>query len=97
MSSGDKPVIIYTDATFNDVLNETCERLKEKHAQYSVRRIYEMEKVLNALEQELNQFLWAKPGALRHGDGVSNRQNRRSRQFRHAACERQGTEFPSGK
>ena len=71
MNSSDKPAGIsangsggaagsFTDTSFSDVVQETCERLKEKHIQYSIRRIHEMENTLNSLESELTQFLLTK-------------------------------------
>ena len=60
MSSGDKPASISTDTSFSDVVDETCERLREKHVQYSIRRIHEMEDTLISLEHELDQFLFTR-------------------------------------
>ena len=62
MSSGENPVSISIDTSFSDVIDETCERLRDKQVQYSIRRIHEMEDQLNALEYELDQFLFAKSG-----------------------------------
>ena len=60
MSSSEKTVNISAAASFNAVVDETCERLMEKQKQYSIRRIHEMEVRLAALEQELDEFLFAK-------------------------------------
>jgi len=71
MSSSDKSTGIFTGTSFSDVVDETCDRLKDKHIQYSIRRIQEMEDMLNTLEQELELFLYAKttsqaePGKLK--------------------------------
>jgi len=62
MSSGDNPVSISPHATFSEVVDESFERLKDKQVQYSIRKIHEMENTLNALEHELDQFLFAKAG-----------------------------------
>ena len=62
MSFVNKPASISTDTPFSEVLNETCERLRDKQVQYSIRRIHEMEELLNTLEQELDQFFAAKAG-----------------------------------
>jgi len=51
------PVILTENPSFEAVLEETCERLEEKHIQYSIRRIREMGKELAALEKDLNEFL----------------------------------------
>jgi len=67
MSSGDKPASISTSgsSSFSDVIDETCVRLKEKHVQYSIRCIHEMEEKLSILENELNQFLHSNAGTPR--------------------------------
>jgi hypothetical protein len=58
MNTGDKSAI-FTDTSFSDIVDDTCERLKDKQVQYSIRRIQEMEDILNGLELELNQFLFS--------------------------------------
>jgi hypothetical protein len=45
------------DLSFEFVVNSACERLWDKHAQYSIRRIREMDAELAVLERELDQFL----------------------------------------
>ena len=62
MSSSEKPVSLTADTFFSDVVDETCERLRDKQVQYSIRRINEMEDTLNELELELEQFLFTKNG-----------------------------------
>ena len=52
-----KPVILTEKPSFEAVLDTTCERLEEKHLQYSIRRIREMNKELASLEKELDEFL----------------------------------------
>ena len=57
-----KPVILkrdydLTDVSFEDVLDITCERLWERHVQYSIRRIREMEEELKVIEKELDEFI----------------------------------------
>ena len=51
--------------SFELVLDTACERLWEKQVRYSIRRITEMEKKLNTMERELDDFL-AKSAALRN-------------------------------
>jgi len=68
MAGEKKPVILKRDhdleeASFEDVLDTTCERLWERHIQYSIRRIREMEEELKCLEQELDEFI----GPSAHG------------------------------
>jgi hypothetical protein len=46
-----------SDFTFDSLLDETCERLLDRQVKYPIQRIYEMEKRLGNLEQELNEFL----------------------------------------
>ena len=43
--------------SFDTVLNATCERLWEKHARYSIRRIQEMNEELEKLERDLDEFI----------------------------------------
>jgi len=43
--------------SFEAVLDATCERLWERHVQYSIRRIREMEEELNSLENALDKFI----------------------------------------
>ena len=62
MIFGDKSASISTDTSFSDIVDEACERLWDKQVQYSIRRIHEMEDILNALERELDQFLLTKAG-----------------------------------
>ena len=57
-----KPVIIkcgydFVKPSFEAVLDATCERLWERHVQYSIRRIREMEEELNAIEKALDEFM----------------------------------------
>ena len=43
--------------SFETMLDTTCERLREKHIQYSIRRLGEMLEELAGLEKELDDFL----------------------------------------
>ena len=45
------------DTSFETILDSTCERLREKHIRYSIRRIEEMDQELAVLEKELDDFL----------------------------------------
>jgi len=51
---------LFSELTFDSILDETCERLLDRQAKYSIQRIQEMEKRLEALECELNDFLCKK-------------------------------------
>ena len=51
-----KPVVL-TEETFEAMLDTACERLKEKHVQYSIRRIRELDEELSKVEKELDEFL----------------------------------------
>ncbi|MDR0323864.1 MAG: hypothetical protein LBI12_05400 [Treponema sp.] len=42
---------------FSDVLDEACEKLMDQQIKYSIRRIQEMENILECLEKELDDFL----------------------------------------
>jgi hypothetical protein len=57
------------------MVDGTCERLRDRQAQYSIRRIQEMEDILNALELELDQFLFSDTGISR-SSGVRKRKAR---------------------
>jgi len=57
MAFSNNQAIISKKASFNEVVDDVCDRLIEQQAQYSIRRIHEMEEKLNLLEQELNAFL----------------------------------------
>ena len=46
-----------SELTFDSILNETCERLMDRQAKYSIQRIYELEKRLDRLERELDEFM----------------------------------------
>jgi len=43
--------------SFEDVLDVTCERLWERHVQYSVRRIQEMQEELDGFERALDEII----------------------------------------
>ena len=45
------------DLTFDSILNETCERLMDRQAKLSIQRICELEKRLEHLEHELDEFM----------------------------------------
>jgi len=57
MVFGDKPVIIAKRASFSEVVDNACDRLMERQAEFSIRRIQQMEEKLNILERELDEFL----------------------------------------
>jgi len=46
--------------TFSEVVDKTCDELMEKQFKYSIRKINEMDKLLSAVECELDEFL--RPG-----------------------------------
>ena len=54
-----KPAILTEEASFEDVLDSSLERVNEKHIQYSLRRIKEMSELLAGFEKELDDFLSA--------------------------------------
>ena len=55
-----KPVILTGNPSFETVLDTACERLNEKHVQFSIRRIKELDIELAGLESELDDFLTAR-------------------------------------
>jgi len=48
---------LLSEITFDSILDETCERLLDRQAKYSIQRICEMENRLEVLERELDEFL----------------------------------------
>ena len=48
---------LLSDLTFDSILDETCERLLDRQVKYSIQRIYDLEKRLEILERELDEFL----------------------------------------
>ena len=57
MAFEQKPVFLNQAPTFEDVLDTTCERLREKHIEYSIRRIMELDEELSRLEKALDEFM----------------------------------------
>jgi len=55
-AAGERPAAV-SEMTFDSLLDETCERLMDRQIKYSIRRIYEMEKRLEILERELEEFI----------------------------------------
>jgi hypothetical protein len=49
-------LILSRDPSFDQVLDETCERLWDKKVRYSLRRLQELEDILSKMEQELNEM-----------------------------------------
>lgn len=57
-----KPVILKWDynlaeTSFEAVLDTACDRLQERHVQYSLRRICEMDEELKGIEKALDEFI----------------------------------------
>jgi len=50
---------LYDDVTFDDILDETCERLLDRQVKYAIQRIHDMDQRLSILERELDEFLSA--------------------------------------
>ena len=42
---------------FDTLLDETCERLLDRQVKFSIQRIHELERRLDILERELDDFL----------------------------------------
>ena len=55
-TAGEK-ILPASEITFESILDETCERLLDRQVKYSIQRIYELEKRLDILERELDEFL----------------------------------------
>jgi hypothetical protein len=57
MIPGEKPLTLSNMFSFEEVLDQTCDRLWDKKVQYSMRRIQEMEDYLDKLERELDALV----------------------------------------
>jgi len=57
MTINGKTAAVHDVYTFNDVVDEACDRLLDKQIKYSIRRIMEMEERLANMERELDDFL----------------------------------------
>jgi hypothetical protein len=58
---GDPRIFDFRESSFEAVLETTFDRLEEKHIQYSIRRIREMDQELAGLERELDEFIRLQP------------------------------------
>jgi hypothetical protein len=54
MISGENPLTLADNSSFEAVLDQACDRLWDRKIRYSISRIREMEAHLNDLEQELD-------------------------------------------
>ena len=45
------------ESSFESVLDNVCERLREKHILYSIRRLRELSEELTKIEKELDELL----------------------------------------
>ena len=45
------------ESSFETVLDNVCERLREKHILYSIRRLGELDEELTKIEKELDELL----------------------------------------
>ena len=57
MALEQKTVVFREAPAFEDVLDTACERLREKHIEYSIRRIDELDEELCRLEKKLDEFM----------------------------------------
>jgi hypothetical protein len=57
MTPGEKSVTLSNHSFFEEVLDQTCDRLWDKKVRYSMRRIQEMEDYLDKLERELDALV----------------------------------------
>jgi hypothetical protein len=60
MTLGEKPATVSPVISFDDMLDEVCEKLMDRQIKYSILRIQKMEESLAALEKELDEFLFQK-------------------------------------
>ena len=57
-TAGERPPV--SEFTFDSLLDETCERLLDRQVKFSIQRIYELEKRLDNLGRELDEFIQGK-------------------------------------
>ena len=57
MAFENKPVIYTEETSFEAVVDTAFEKVNEKHIQFSMRRLREMDEELAGIEKELNDFL----------------------------------------
>jgi hypothetical protein len=62
--TGGEAAVLPNQPSFEHIVEESCERLWDKKVQHSIRRIYELDAILGAMEQELDLFL--KQGRVRN-------------------------------
>jgi hypothetical protein len=55
--TGGEAAVLSNQPSFEHIVEKSCERLWDKKVQHSIRRIHELEEVLNSLEHELDAFL----------------------------------------
>jgi hypothetical protein len=60
MTVNEKPAAAQDVCSFNDMVDETCDKLMDKQIKHSIRRIMEMEERLECLEKELDDFILQK-------------------------------------
>ena len=58
MTFGKNPVLTQGSYSFQEVVEEACEKLMDQQIKYSIRRIQRMEEQLSNLEKELDFFLY---------------------------------------
>jgi hypothetical protein len=66
MSPGEDTTTLLDDASFEAVLDNACSRLWDRKVRYSLRRIQELQEILEKTERELDEMLLRKmPAAPR--------------------------------
>jgi hypothetical protein len=55
--SGEKAAVLSEQSSFNEVLNEACDRLWDKKVELSIRRIKQLDDYLIRMEQELTALI----------------------------------------
>jgi prefoldin subunit 5 len=61
MTSEKNKLSLTEDPLFEAVLDSACERLEDKQAEYSIRRLQEMDAQLENLEKELDDLVQENP------------------------------------
>ena len=57
MAFEQKQFVTAEDTTFDSVLNTACQKLWDKHTQYSIKRLKDLDEELDKIEKELDKFL----------------------------------------
>ena len=61
MATVQQPIIYGESLEFEEILDNTCERLREKHIQLTIQRIEKLDEELERLEKMLELYIAKQP------------------------------------